>query len=62
MMSTLPGDPWSDDPGPRPAATGHERVDAVIDAVADLDDRPLEEHVAVFEAAHGELRRTLDTD
>ena len=40
--------------------TGVERVDAVVDAVSGLDDRPVDEHVAVFESAHDELRRTLD--
>jgi hypothetical protein len=40
--------------------TGVERVDTVIDRVAGLADRPVDEHVSVFEAAHEELRRTLD--
>ena len=31
-----------------------------VDAVAGLADRPVDEHVAVFESAHDELRRTLD--
>ncbi len=53
-------DPLDDEPATRPDPTGEERVDAVMEAVADLDDRPLEERVAIFEAAHGELRRTLD--
>jgi hypothetical protein len=43
-----------------PVRTGIESVDAVVDSVADLADRPVDEHVAVFEAAHEELRRTLD--
>ena len=43
-----------------PVRTGVERVDAVVDAVSGLDDRPVDEHVAVFESAHDELRRTLD--
>jgi hypothetical protein len=43
-----------------PVRTGVDRVDAVLDQVADLTDRPVDEHVAVFEAAHEELRRTLD--
>ncbi|WP_340540666.1 hypothetical protein [Nocardioides sp. GXZ039] len=67
-MSEQPDEHWSGEPDPlaeepprpRPEPTGNERVDAVIDAVAGLDDRPLEEHVAVFESAHGELRRTLE--
>ena len=40
--------------------TGVPRVDAVIDDVADLEGRPVDEHVGVFESAHDELRRTLD--
>ena len=32
----------------------------VIGAVEELEERPLEEHVGVFEAAHAELRRALD--
>ena len=43
-----------------PVRTGVERVDAVVDAVSGLADRPVDEHVAVFESAHDELRRTLD--
>lgn len=40
--------------------TGQPRVDAVIAAVEQLEERPIEEHVGVFEAAHEELRRALD--
>jgi len=40
--------------------TGVSRVDAVIEAVEQLEERPVEEHVGVFEAAHDELRRALD--
>ena len=40
--------------------TGVAGVDAVVDDVAALDDRPLDEHVAVFEDAHTRLRRALD--
>ncbi len=58
-----------DEPGPEteqvepvePVRTGVERVDAVVDAVSGLADRPVDEHVAVFESAHDELRRTLDS-
>jgi hypothetical protein len=58
-----------DDSGPEavpteraePVRTGVERVDAVVDAVSGLGDRPVDEHVPVFEAAHDELRRTLDS-
>jgi len=44
-----------------PIRTGVERVDAVIDAVSGLTERPVDEHVAVYEDAHDELRRTLDS-
>jgi hypothetical protein len=33
----------------------------VIAAVEQLEDRPIEEHVGVFETAHDQLRRALDT-
>jgi hypothetical protein len=53
------------DPGPDPAAdsvrTGVLEVDEVIAAVEQLEDRPIEEHVGVFETAHDQLRRALDT-
>jgi hypothetical protein len=57
-------DTWGDDDleaVERPAPTGVEDVDAVVDAVAGLDDLDPAEHVAVFEAAHSRLRATLDT-
>lgn len=41
-------------------STGNETVDGVIAAVESLDDRPLEEHVGVFEQAHDQLRAALD--
>jgi hypothetical protein len=44
----------------RPEPTGVPRVDAVLDAVAAVGDRPVDEQVAVFEQAHAELRSTLD--
>ncbi len=56
-------DTWDDDElraQERPDSTGLARVDAVIAAVSDLGDLPLEEQVAAFEAAHTELRSTLD--
>jgi hypothetical protein len=40
-------------------ATGHAAVDAVVASLAGLDGRPVEEHVAVFEAAHDRLRAAL---
>jgi hypothetical protein len=41
-------------------ATGNAVVDDVLASVAALADRPVEEHVAVFEQAHDQLRRALD--
>lgn len=43
-----------------PVRTGVEEVDAVLESVEDLESRPVEEHVAVFENAHEKLRRALD--
>ena len=40
--------------------TGIASVDDVLDQVAGLADRPVSEHVAVFERAHEQLRRALD--
>jgi hypothetical protein len=42
------------------AQTGHAVVDGVIASVADLAGTPVEEHVAVFERAHEQLRSALD--
>jgi hypothetical protein len=43
-----------------PVRTGDEAVDAVLDQLSDLDRTPVDEHVAVFERAHEQLRRALD--
>jgi hypothetical protein len=43
-----------------PVRTGVREVDAVIAAVEQLEERPIEEHVGVFETAHDRLRRALD--
>lgn len=45
---------------PEQVRTGEDRVDAVIASVEELAERPVEEHVEVFEQAHDELRRALD--
>jgi len=45
---------------PERVRTGSDRVDEVIRAVEELDERPLEEHVGVFESAQVQLRRALD--
>jgi hypothetical protein len=40
--------------------TGDDRVDDAIAGLSRLDGRPVEEHVAVLEEAHGRLRDILD--
>jgi hypothetical protein len=45
---------------PERVRTGVGRVDEVIAAVEELEERPVEEHVGVFEAAQDRLRRALD--
>lgn len=39
--------------------TGHPVVDEVLETMQGLQDRPVEEHVAIFEAAHEKLRAAL---
>lgn len=39
--------------------TGHPVVDEVLRSMQGLQDRPVEEHVAIFEAAHEKLRAAL---
>ena len=40
--------------------TGNVTVDAVLASLEGLEDRPVSEHVEVFEHAHEQLRRALD--
>lgn len=40
-------------------STGHPVVDEVLETMQGLQDRPVEEHVAIFEAAHEKLRAAL---
>jgi hypothetical protein len=56
----VPGPPR---PGPRPAdATPAATPEARgKDPFADLDDRPIAEHVVVFETEHARLERELGT-
>lgn len=42
------------------AVDGVPAVDEALGALDGLADRPVEEHVAVFERAHEQLRRALD--
>jgi len=44
---------------PELSPTGHPEVDAVLLSLDDLSGSPVEEHVAVFEAAHERLRGVL---
>jgi hypothetical protein len=46
-------------PPQRPDGTGHPEVDRVLGSLDGLDERPVAEHVAVFEAAHDTLRNAL---
>jgi hypothetical protein len=39
--------------------TGHPAVDEVLQSMQGLQQRPVEEHVAIFEAAHEKLRTAL---
>jgi len=45
---------------PERVRTGSNRIDDVIRAVEELEERPIEEHVGVFESAQVQLRRALD--
>ncbi|MFC7493941.1 MULTISPECIES: hypothetical protein [unclassified Nocardioides] len=56
----VPEEPEGTPPEPERVRTGVEHVEEVITAVEALEERPLEEHVGVFETAHAELRRALD--
>lgn len=52
---TSPVEPAADE------RTGVTVVDDVLDSLGTLDGQPLSEHVQVFERAHDQLRRALDT-
>ena len=43
-----------------PVRTGDLAVDTVLEELGELDGAPVDEHVAVFEEAHEQLRRALD--
>ena len=46
-------------PGGPPTSTAHPQVDQVLQSLQTLDDLPVDQHVAVFEAAHTGLREAL---
>jgi hypothetical protein len=52
-----PTDGSGDDPTGNP--TGNHAVDEVLGSLEGLADRPVDEHVAVFERAHDRLRAAL---
>ena len=54
-------EPGSGAAAPEQVRTGVDSVDAEIAAVEELEERPIEEHVGVFETAQEQLRRALDT-
>ena len=56
-MSESSFEPPVDD---EPVRTGDPAVDGVLDQMGDLDDLAVDDHVAVFEQAHEQLRRALD--
>jgi hypothetical protein len=58
MTMTEPSSPRPVPGPPRPAAEQERPVD---DRFAELEQRPVAEHVAVFEAEHGRLQRELGT-
>ncbi len=50
------------EPGPRPEAEPSAAADGEPDGrFADLDERPVAEHVAAFESEHERLQRELGT-
>lgn len=55
-----PAEPETVQPEPERVRTGVAEVDEVIVAVEELEERPIEEHVGVFEVAQERLRRALD--
>jgi hypothetical protein len=55
-----PAEPETVPPEPERVHTGVVGIDDVIVAVEELEERPIEEHVGVFETAQDQLRRALD--
>jgi hypothetical protein len=47
-------------PGAEATSTGVPAVDQVLAELDQLDDAPLEEHLAMFEHAHESLQSALD--
>jgi hypothetical protein len=47
------------DPSDQTTETGHGGVDRVLASLQGLEERPVDEHVGMFERAHEDLRRAL---
>jgi hypothetical protein len=60
MTEHAPETDQPETPDAEPQRTGVEEVDDVLDSMQGLDERPVEEHPAVFERAHERLRQALD--
>jgi len=59
-VSEHPTQPETVQPGDgATTSTGLPQVDAVLESLAALPSLPVDEHVAVFEAAHAGLRAAL---
>lgn len=58
----VPGPPRPAAPAPSPTGfVPAEQERSTADRFAELEQRPVAEHVAVFEAEHGRLQRELGT-
>jgi hypothetical protein len=63
VQPTQAPEPASDEPPTPevdPMRTGVPSVDAVLAEIDDLDELPLDEHLATYERAHDTLRSALD--
>jgi hypothetical protein len=61
QMQPGPDEPEDTQPeNDSPARTGVPSVDAVLSEIDDLDELPVDQHLATFERAHDTLRSALD--
>ena len=58
-VSGFPVSGFPDSGSPVSGETGNPTVDRVLGSLGALADTPVDEHVAVFEAAHDQLRSAL---
>lgn len=52
--------PYDDSPAERPQSFGDPRVDGAVARLDELSDRPVGEHVEIFDDIHGRLRAALE--